>query len=146
MPNRLIDATPRMEYIDRKVLTRSGLTEENFKLSRQLQLNLTSTIYIGNLSFYTTEEEINEIFSKIAPIRRIIMILNSENKRPCGSCFIEYYCQKGAARAVSALHLIKIDDREISVKWDIGLIDAISGDVDNMVVKRRRVDLNNNNN
>jgi hypothetical protein len=52
-------------------------------------LNQSCTLYVGNLSFYTTEEQIYEIFSKCGEIKRIIMGLDRVKKTPCGFCFVE---------------------------------------------------------
>lgn len=59
-------------------------------------LRLSTTLYIGNLSFYTTEEQIYELFSKCGDIRRIVMGLDKYKKTPCGFCFLEYYTREDA--------------------------------------------------
>lgn len=45
----------------------------------QLEIDLanSSTLYLGNLSFFTTEEQIYEVFSKVGEIKRIIMGMES---------------------------------------------------------------------
>lgn len=48
------------------------------------------TLYVGNLSFYTTEEQIYELFSKSGDIKKIIMGLDKVKKTACGFCFVEY--------------------------------------------------------
>ena len=45
---------------------------------------------MGNLSFYTTEEQINELFSKCGDIKKTVMGLDKVKKTPCGFCFVEY--------------------------------------------------------
>lgn len=52
------------------------------------------TLYVGNLSFYTTEEQIFELFSKCGDVKRIIMGLDKFKKTPCGFCFVEYPLHK----------------------------------------------------
>ncbi len=49
-------------------------------------------MYVGNLSFYTTEEQIHELFSKAGEVKRIIMGLDRFKKTPCGFCFVESVC------------------------------------------------------
>ena len=56
---------------------------------QQQQLDRSTTVYVGNLSFFTTEESIYELFSKAGSIRRIIMGLDRNQKTPCGFCFVE---------------------------------------------------------
>jgi hypothetical protein len=53
-------------------------------------LSASTTLYVGNLSFYTSEEQIYELFSKVGEIKRIIMGLDRNQKTPCGFCFVEY--------------------------------------------------------
>ncbi len=61
-----------------------SLTEQEKKLQD------SATLYVGNLSFYTTEEQIHELFSKCGDLKRIIMGLDKIRKTPCGFCFVEY--------------------------------------------------------
>jgi nuclear cap-binding protein subunit 2 len=46
----------------------------------QRALLTSTTLYIGNLSFYTTEEQIYEAFSKCGELKRIIMGLDRIKK------------------------------------------------------------------
>ncbi|KAF6385190.1 nuclear cap binding protein subunit 2 [Rhinolophus ferrumequinum] len=62
-----------------------GDIEEQEKL-----LKKSCTLYVGNLSFYTTEEQIYELFSKSGDIKKIIMGLDKMKKTACGFCFVEY--------------------------------------------------------
>lgn len=45
---------------------------------------------MGNLSFYTTEEQIHELFGKSGDIKKVIMGLDKVKKTACGFCFVEY--------------------------------------------------------
>jgi nuclear cap-binding protein subunit 2 len=54
-----------------------------------IKLKSSSTLYIGNLSFYTTEIQIYELFSKCGDVNKVIMGLNKNTKTPCGFCFVE---------------------------------------------------------
>jgi hypothetical protein len=46
-------------------------------------------VYLGNLSFFTTESQIHALASRVGRVRRIIMGLNRMTKTPCGFCFVE---------------------------------------------------------
>lgn len=72
-------------------MLRQGTRADQDKL-----LRLSTTLYVGNLSFYTTEEQIFELFSKCGDIRRIVMGLDKYKKTPCGFCFVEYYTRMDA--------------------------------------------------
>jgi nuclear cap-binding protein subunit 2 len=69
------------QYRDRKY----EVSEEQFRQ----ELERSTTLYVGNLSFFTTEEQIYELFSKCGEIKRIIMGLDRIKKTPCGFCFVE---------------------------------------------------------
>jgi nuclear cap-binding protein subunit 2 len=60
-------------------------TQEEF----EHELNNSSTIYVGNINFFTREEQLWEVFSRIAPVKRIIVGLNRYDRTPCGFCFVE---------------------------------------------------------
>jgi nuclear cap-binding protein subunit 2 len=84
----------------------------------------TRTLYIGNLSFYTTEEQIYEVFCKAGEIKRIIMGLNKNLMTPCGFCFVEYFTRSDAQAAIHYIHGTKLDDRIIRVDWDPGFVEG----------------------
>jgi len=97
-----------------------GITETD----QQVSLRNSATLYVGNLSFYTTEEQIHELFSKCGEIRRIIMGLDKFKKTPCGFCFVEYYTHEDAADCVKYINGTRLDDRVIRTDWDVGFRDG----------------------
>ncbi|XP_014772745.1 nuclear cap-binding protein subunit 2B isoform X1 [Octopus bimaculoides] len=97
--------------------------DQHFKGSRfeQEQALLTSTtLYIGNLSFYTTEEQIHELFSRCGDVKRIVMGLDKGSRTPCGFCFVEYYERPDAENAMKYVNGTRLDDRIIRTDWDAG--------------------------
>ena len=54
------------------------------------KLELSSTLYVGNLSFYSTEEQVYELFSMCGEVKRVVMGIDRVKKTPCGFCFVEY--------------------------------------------------------
>ena len=72
-------------------------------------LRTTSTLYVGNMSFYTTEEQLHELFSKCGDIKRIIMGLDKFKRTPCGFCFVEYYTREDAANALRYLGALTLE-------------------------------------
>eukprot|EP00735_Rhodelphis_limneticus_P008911 TRINITY_DN2382_c0_g1::TRINITY_DN2382_c0_g1_i1::g.20689::m.20689 TRINITY_DN2382_c0_g1::TRINITY_DN2382_c0_g1_i1::g.20689 ORF type:complete len:244 (-),score=5.84,sp/Q8JGR6/NCBP2_DANRE/63.95/1e-64,RRM_1/PF00076.17/2.4e-15,RRM_6/PF14259.1/8.4e-10,RRM_5/PF13893.1/7e-08 TRINITY_DN2382_c0_g1_i1:196-849(-) len=99
-------------YIDR----RSGVDKGEYTK----MLKESTTLYIGNLSFYTTEEQIEELFSKCGEVKRIIMGLDRIQKTPCGFCFVIFYDRTSAESAVYFVSGSRLDDRVIRVDWDAG--------------------------
>ncbi|CAD7092371.1 unnamed protein product [Hermetia illucens] len=105
----------------------SSYRDQHFKGSRIDQeklLKISATLYIGNLSFYTTEEQIHELFSRCGDIRRIVMGLDKYKKTPCGFCFLEYYSRMDAENAMRYVNGTRLDDRLIRVDWDAGFIEG----------------------
>ncbi|KAJ1665721.1 nuclear cap binding complex subunit [Coemansia sp. RSA 1813] len=84
------------------------------------ELTKSSTLYVGNLSFYTTEEQIYEVFSKAGEIKRIIMGLSRAAKTPCGFCFVEYYTHEDALNCMKYVNGTKLDDRIVRTDLDPG--------------------------
>ncbi|CUE67529.1 nuclear cap binding protein, putative [Bodo saltans] len=123
MAEYLVDLTPRSDYVDRKLCLRSLTAETDFVKSRQKDLNVTRTVYVGNLSFYTTESQIESHFSACGDIERIVMGLGAQSKAPCGFCFVVFETFESALAAVQDLHKTLLDDSTISVTWDAGLVD-----------------------
>uniref|UniRef100_A0A023GF49 Nuclear cap-binding protein subunit 2 n=1 Tax=Amblyomma triste TaxID=251400 RepID=A0A023GF49_AMBTT len=105
----------------------SAYRDQHFRGSRAEQerlLRTSSTLYIGNMSFYTTEEQIYELFSKCGDVKRAIMGLDRFHKTPCGFCFVEYYTREDAQNAIRYINGTKLDDRIIRTDWDAGFIEG----------------------
>ncbi|KAJ3006119.1 nuclear cap binding complex subunit [Thoreauomyces humboldtii] len=103
-------------YVDRK--NEVSYEEQLEKISR------STTLYIGNLSFFTTEEQIYELFSKCGEIKRIIMGLDRFKKTPCGFCFVEYYHREDALDCVKYINGTKLDERIVRTDLDPGYKDG----------------------
>ncbi|XP_044146559.1 nuclear cap-binding protein subunit 2 [Bufo gargarizans] len=83
-------------------------------------LKQSCTLYVGNLSFYTTEEQIHELFSKSGDVKKIVMGLDKVKKTACGFCFVEYYTRGDAENAMRFINGTRLDDRLIRTDWDAG--------------------------
>ena len=79
-----------------------------------------TTLYVGNLSFYTTEEQVYELFSKCGEVKRLIMGLDRFRKTPCGFCFVEYYTHQDALDCMKYIGGTKLDERVIRTDLDPG--------------------------
>ena len=83
-------------------------------------LRKTRTVYVGNLSFFTTESQIRETFNVVGPVKRVIMGLNSINKTPCGFAFVEYYTREHYEACLKYLYETVCDDRMVRCDADGG--------------------------
>jgi len=107
-----LELTGQSEYYDR----RSGLTPEDY----QQRLKTSTTLYVGNLSFYTQESQLLELFSMCGTVKNLHMGLHNETYKPCGFCFVEYQTREEARLAVDCLNLALIDEKRIRIDWDYG--------------------------
>ena len=99
-------------YVDRKYFSRYEDQVAALRGSRWL--------YVGNLSFHTTDMQIEELFSRVGPVKTVIMGVNSKTKTPCGFSFVEYSVNCHAVEAVSLLSGTMLDNRVIRVELDFG--------------------------
>ena len=97
---------------------RSGLTKEDY----QRRLKTSTTLYVGNLSFYTQESQLLELFSMCGSVKNCHMGLNKQSFRPCGFCFVEYHTREEARLAIDCLNLAMLDQKKIRVDWDYGFL------------------------
>ena len=94
----------------------SSYRDQHFKGTRTEQeklLKTSTTLYVGNMSFYTTEEQLYELFSKCGDVKRIVMGLDKFKRTPCGFCFVEYYLREDAENAMRYINGTRLDDRII---------------------------------
>ncbi|MES1921945.1 Nuclear cap-binding protein subunit 2 [Bonamia ostreae] len=84
------------------------------------RLQSSCTLYIGNLSFTTTEEQLYALFSKIASVKRVILGKNRFNGKACGFCFVDYYTPEDTKSALKYLNNMKLDGKTIRVDQDPG--------------------------
>ncbi|KAK4777184.1 hypothetical protein SAY86_005872 [Trapa natans] len=95
-------------------------TQEEFEQA----LLSSTTVYVGNMSFYTTEEQVYELFSRAGEIKKIIMGLDKKSKTPCGFCFVLYYSREDTEDAVKYVSGTILDDRPVRVDFDWGFQDG----------------------
>lgn len=109
---RLTKTFPKRQYKDRQF---KG-TEADWKK----KLDQSTTVYVGNLSCYTNEYQLYELFSRCGSIKRIIMGLDKNKKTPCGFCFVEFDERDSAMKSINFLNRTRLDGREIGVDIDAG--------------------------
>jgi RNA recognition motif-containing protein len=75
---------------------------------------LAKKVYVGNLSFQATEEQVRDLFSEYGEIESIAMINDRDTGRFRGFCFVEM--ESGAAdAAIAALDGMEVDGRNLRV-------------------------------
>ncbi len=74
-----------------------------------------TNIYVGNLSFSTTEDELREVFSQYGKVASVSVVKDRETGKPRGFAFVEMADGKEAADAIRELNLKEIGGRSITV-------------------------------
>jgi RNA recognition motif-containing protein len=72
-------------------------------------------LYVGNLSFSTTEETIREAFQAVGDVTEVKLMLERETGRSRGFAFVEMASAQAATAAIDALHGSQLDGRSLRV-------------------------------
>jgi RNA recognition motif-containing protein len=76
---------------------------------------MTQKLYVGNLSYNTTESKLRDLFGEFGEIESVNMITDRETGRPKGFAFVEMASNEAAQKAISELNGKVVDEREIKV-------------------------------
>ena len=71
-------------------------------------------IYVGNLSFNTSESQLRELFQTHGPVTSATMVMDRETGRPRGFGFVEMGDEAGRA-AMEALNGHTVEGRALTV-------------------------------
>jgi RNA recognition motif-containing protein len=72
-------------------------------------------LYVGNLSFGTTEMELRELFGQFGTVVETKVVMDRETGRPRGFAFVEMTADAEAAKAIEELSGRELDGRTINV-------------------------------
>lgn len=73
-------------------------------------------LYVGNLSFETSQVELEELFGQHAgAVEDVQIIRDLDSGRSRGFAFVEVASQEGAQKAISALNGYTLNDRALIV-------------------------------
>lgn len=72
-------------------------------------------LYVGNLSFNTTNQDLNELFGTIGAVESSNVIEDRETGRSRGFGFVEMASQADGEKAISELNGKEVDGRALKV-------------------------------
>ncbi|MFH0933456.1 MAG: RNA-binding protein [Nitrospirota bacterium] len=72
-------------------------------------------IYVGNISFKATEDDIKELFSTVGEVESVKIVTDVQTGRPKGFGFVEMSSGEDANKAIAALNGKTFMDRTLSV-------------------------------
>lgn len=76
---------------------------------------METKIYVGNLSYTTTEEELKQLFSQAGTVTSVAMIKDRDTGQSKGFAFIEMSNQAEAEKAISMFNGKSLGSRELKV-------------------------------
>ncbi|MCA9273186.1 MAG: RNA-binding protein [Phycisphaerales bacterium] len=74
-----------------------------------------SKLYVGNLSYQTSENELREIFSQHGEVVSATLVMDRETGRPRGFGFVEFADASSAKAAIEALNGANVGGRDLTV-------------------------------
>jgi RNA recognition motif-containing protein len=76
---------------------------------------MAKKVYVGNLSFDTTQDGLRELFEAHGQVATIDVITDRNTGRPRGFAFVEMMTEEGANAAMGALNGQEMDGRALKV-------------------------------
>ncbi|MBM4109131.1 MAG: RNA-binding protein [Phycisphaerae bacterium] len=72
-------------------------------------------LYVGNLSFNTSESQLRELFAAHGEVSSASLVMDRETGRPRGFGFVEFPNDEHARAAITALNGKNVDGRDLTV-------------------------------
>ncbi len=73
-------------------------------------------IYVGNLPFSVTQEQLKELFSQYGEIEEAVVVTNKFSGRSKGFGFVSFKEDSSAERAVAEMNKKEVEGRALNVK------------------------------
>ena len=72
-------------------------------------------IYVGNLSYDTTQDQLQTMFEAHGEVTSVNVITDRDTGRPRGFAFVEMATEQAASAAIAALNGQEVDGRALTV-------------------------------
>lgn len=76
---------------------------------------MTNKLYVGNLNYRTSEEQLHMLFSEVGPVSSVNLITDRASGQSKGFAFIEMQTISDAETAIKRFHKHEVDGRSIMV-------------------------------
>ena len=76
---------------------------------------MPSKVFVGNLDFKTTKDEVQALFAQIGAVRDVFLPNDRETGRPRGFAFVEYENDEDAAKAIEKFNGYQLSGRALRV-------------------------------
>jgi cold-inducible RNA-binding protein len=74
-----------------------------------------TNIFVGNLSFQTSQEDLTATFAQYGPVERVNIVTDRDSGQPRGFAFVEMTERKDAETAISVLNGRDLNGRAMNV-------------------------------
>jgi cold-inducible RNA-binding protein len=76
---------------------------------------MVAKLYVGNLSYETTEQGLRELFMQAGSVASVALIKEPGTNRSKGFAFVEMSSQSEAQKAISMFNGYTLDERQLAV-------------------------------
>ena len=76
---------------------------------------MSKKLYVGNLNYTTTEDELRRLFAEVGPVASVTLITDRATGRPKGFGFVEMESSQAAQEAIERLNNREVNQRNITV-------------------------------
>ena len=74
-------------------------------------------LYVGNMSYDTTEQDLRELFAQAGTVASVALIKDRDTGQPKGFAFVEMDSQASAQKAISMFNEYALKDRQLAVSF-----------------------------
>src|SRR3978361_69182 len=74
-----------------------------------------TNIFVGNLSYQTTQEDLQQAFAQYGGVERVNIVTDRETGQPRGFAFVEMTERRDAERAIARLNGAEMNGRALNV-------------------------------
>src|SRR3989442_15306195 len=76
---------------------------------------MSAKVFVGNLDFRTSKDEVQSLFSQIGAIKDVFFPTDRESGRPRGFAFVEFESEEDAQKAIEKFNGYELSGRALRV-------------------------------
>ena len=76
---------------------------------------MNKKLYVGNLSYATTEDELRTLFAEVGPVTSVALITDRQTGQSKGFGFVEMETDQAAQEAIERLNNSTVNERALTV-------------------------------